>query len=66
MEKINKEQINKLLNYMRKYNLMQEWVYKMCCVNCITDITVVQYNSLLVIIEQVVDSCRKGLKIELI
>lgn len=53
MERITKEQINKLLSLVENYNLLIEWVYGICNVDCITDITVLQYNYLLMIIKTV-------------
>ena len=53
MEKISQEQLNKLLTIIRKYDIMFEWIYGLCKVSCLTDITKIQYNYLLIIIDNV-------------
>lgn len=51
MIKIDEEKINKLLENIEKYNIPSKWITQICNVKCITDITVVQYNILLMLIQ---------------
>ena len=66
MEKINKEHINKLLEQLRKYNLMYEWLYILCNVDCLTDITVKQYNSILLILNTIYENIKEKITVEII
>lgn len=66
MEKINKEQINKLLEQLRKYNLMYEWLYILCNVDCLTDIKVKQYNSILLILNTIYENIKEKITVEII
>lgn len=52
MNKIDKEQLNKLLKIIRNDNIMFEWIYGVCNISCLTDMTVRQYNNFLALIEQ--------------
>lgn len=65
MEKINKEQINNLLDQLIKYNLLYEWIYILCNVDCLTDITVKQYNSILLIINTINENIEKEINIKI-
>lgn len=66
MEKINKEQINKLLEQLRKYDLMYEWLYILCNVDCLTDITVKQCNSILLILNTIYENLKEKITVEII
>lgn len=52
MEKISKEQLNRLLKILRDTDILFEWIYGLCQISCLTDLTVTQYNYLLAIISQ--------------
>ena len=55
MEKIDREQLLNLMKIIDKYQLLIDWVKGLCQVEYLEEITVVQYNFLLVIIQYVVN-----------
>lgn len=55
MEKIDREQLLNLMKIIDKYQLLIDWVKGLCQVEYLEEITVIQYNFLLVIIQYVVD-----------
>lgn len=59
MEYIEKEQLDKLIKTMIEFGLQNEWVKRMLNVEDMHDITVWQYNYLLLIIQQVKDKYGK-------
>ncbi|MBR2711265.1 MAG: hypothetical protein IKE89_02220 [Bacilli bacterium] len=53
MEKINEEQIERLYEILNKYYIQLDWIKKVCNITNIRDMSVWQYNYLLMIIKQV-------------
>ena len=53
MEKINEEQKEKLYEILNKYYIQLDWIKKVCNITNIRDMSVWQYNYLLMIIKQV-------------
>ncbi len=53
MEKLEKDQLNKLIETLEKYKIKSKWIMKICNVDSLLDITIVQYNYLLLIIEKI-------------
>lgn len=51
-EKIKREELNNLINLMQKNGILQEWVLGLCNVPSLIDLTVIQYNYLLIIIKR--------------
>ena len=53
MEKIDEEQIERLYEILNKYYIQLDWIKKVCNITNIRDMSVWQYNYLLMIIKQV-------------
>lgn len=53
MEKIDKQQLNRLLTILEKYGLKNKWILEICNIESLIDMTVKQYNFLLILILQV-------------
>ncbi len=53
MEKINEDQIERLYEILNKYYIQLDWIKKVCNITNIRDMSVWQYNYLLMIIKQV-------------
>lgn len=51
-EKIKREELNNLINLMQKNGILQEWILGLCKVPSLVDLTVIQYNYLLIIIKR--------------
>lgn len=66
MIKIDEEKINKLLENIEKYNIPSKWITQICNVKCITDITVVQYNILLMLIQHLQENLEERRKVEIL
>lgn len=53
MEKINEVQIERLYTLLNKFFIQLDWIKKVCNITNIREMTVWQYNYLLMIIQQV-------------
>ncbi len=53
MEKINSQQFNTLLKSLEKNSIKYEWILSICNIDCLMDMTVRQYNFLLLIINKI-------------
>ena len=51
--KINGEELNNLIKIMQKENIQLNWILKICKINSLVDLNVVQYNYLLAIIKRI-------------
>lgn len=51
-EKIKREELNNLISVMQKNGILQEWILGLCKVSSLVDLTVIQYNYLLIIIKR--------------
>lgn len=66
MIKIDEEKINNLLEQLEKYSISNKWITQICNVKCITDITVVQYNILLMLIQHLQENLEERIKVEIL
>ncbi len=53
MEKIDKEQLNNLIEVLEENSIKSKWIMSICNVESLTDITTMQYNFLLLLIKKV-------------
>lgn len=53
MEKIDKQQLNKLLRVIEQYRLKNEWILSICNIDSLVDMSVKQYNFLLILIKTI-------------
>ena len=51
-EKIDYEQLINLLEVMKKYGILNEWILKICNIESLAELNIIQYNFLLAIIKQ--------------
>lgn len=53
MEKIDKTQLNNLIETLEENSIKSKWIMSICNVDSLTDITATQYNFLLLLIKKV-------------
>lgn len=53
MEKIDNQQLNKLFKLLEKKSIKSEWILSICDIELLTDLTVRQYNFLLLLINKI-------------
>lgn len=53
MEKINKQQLNKLISVMEQYQIKNKLILGICNTEALSDITIVQYNCLIYLIQSI-------------
>lgn len=53
MEKIDNQQLNKLIATIEKYGIRNEWVLNICNIDKLSDLNIRQYNFLLLLIQEV-------------
>lgn len=66
MIKIDEEKINNLLDKIENYNIPSKWITQICNVKCITDVTVIQYNFLLMLIQHLFENFEGRIKVEIL
>lgn len=50
MSKIDNTQLQKLLETINKYHILESWILNICNIKCLNELSIVQYNYLLAII----------------
>lgn len=53
MEKIDNQQFNTLLKLLENNSVKCEWILNICSIECLTELTVRQYNFLLLLINKI-------------
>lgn len=53
MEKIDSQQIITLLELLERNSIKCEWILSICNVECLTDLSIRQYNFLLLLINKI-------------
>lgn len=53
MEKIDKEQLNNLVNLLENNSIKSRWIMSICNIESLNDLTVRQYNFLLLLIKKI-------------
>jgi hypothetical protein len=50
--KITNFELNNLINLIQKTGIPQDWIFKVCNISCLIDLTMIQYNYLLLLIKR--------------
>ena len=50
--KITNFELNNLINIIQKSGIPQDWIFKICNISCLVDLTMLQYNYLLMFIKR--------------
>lgn len=50
--KITNFELNNLINIIQKTGIPQDWIFKICNISCLVDLTMLQYNYLLMFIKR--------------
>lgn len=58
-EKIKREELNNLINIIQREEILQEWIFSLCDIESLIDLSVVQYNCLLIIIKKLKGGMQK-------
>lgn len=53
MEKIDKQQLNKLFELLEENKIKSEWILNICNIESLVDLTIRQYNFLLLLINKI-------------
>lgn len=64
--KIDEEKINNLLDILERYRISNSWILQICNVKCITEISVVQYNFVLCLIQHIQENLEERIKVEIL
>lgn len=50
--KITNFELNNLINIIQKARIPQDWIFKICNISCLVDLTMLQYHYLLMFIKR--------------
>lgn len=50
--KITNFELNNLINIIQQAKIPQDWIFKICNISCLLDLTTLQYNYLLMFIKR--------------